>query len=100
VSENKHYTLVQHSAYVGKGDPQFRRGVHQVPIHGQKELAKVREAGGLVFDSWDEAEDAADRESYPEGAGWLIPRAAGSFSTKVKVDGLPLYIPAEQKEEA
>lgn len=85
------YTVVQHSAYVGRRDPQFAAGLESKHITA-KQAEKIRKAGGRVFASYNEAEDFAEAEQYPEGYNGLVPAAPGSFTTKFDIDGFPVYI--------
>lgn len=85
------YTVVRHSAWVAKGDPQFARGVESKSITG-KQAEVVVAAGGRVFDSYGAAEDFAESESYPAGYSGLIPVAPGESSPR-SIEGFPIYVP-------
>lgn len=88
------YTVVQHSAWTAKQDPQFERGLEVASIN-DRQAEKVRALGGLVFDSWVEADDWADAEMYPEGYTLLTPIAPGTFTKHniAKIEGRPIYVP-------
>lgn len=90
------YTVVQHSAYVAKDNPQFQFGLESAALTTKREINKVEAVGGRLFDTYAEAEDFAEAEMYPEGLGGLIPRARGSFThtALARIDGKPIYIPA------
>jgi hypothetical protein len=86
------WTLVQHSGFGYGQKPEFRAAVETREVTG-KTLEKVKRAGGVLFDSYGEAEDASDRENYPPGTSGLVPNARGAFHTKLEVDQLRLYLP-------
>ena len=86
------YTLVQHSGYGYGGDDTFSKGIETRAIPHAKEADRVRRNTGYLFDTYTEAEAAADRLMYPESNLGLIPRADVTFSTDVKVDGLRLVL--------
>lgn len=90
------YTVVQHSGYGYGGKPAFERGLETRNLTTKGEATRVTKAGGLVFDSYAEAEDYAFDEQYREVThGGLTPRAPGSFAA-YEVDGLRVYVPAAQ----
>lgn len=89
------YTLVCHSGWGYGGNPQFRLAVESRMIEG-REIEKVKNVGGLVFDTYDKADKAEQRENYPPGVDGLIPCVRGSFSKK-KVDGLAIYLPDSKR---
>jgi len=86
------YALVQHSAAGYKGDSTFAHAVEERRLNTAAELATVQKAGGLVFDSYVAASDAAEAENYPADTIGLVPVAPGTFSFH-KIDGLRIYIP-------
>ena len=85
------WTLVQHSAFGYAHKAAFKRAVETRMISGAKEIERVKKAGGLVLD-YNDAEDRAETENYPEGYPGLIPVVQGTFS-RSKVDYLAIYIP-------
>lgn len=87
------YAIVQHSAGAApRLNPEFAAGLESRGVN-LREATKVVHAGGVVFDSYMEAEDYVEAEQYPPAAGFsLIPQAPGRFS-EVAIDGLPVYIP-------
>lgn len=93
------YTVVRHSAWASSKDPQFERGLESAAVSGrtakatEKLEAEVLAAGGVLFDTYDEAEDFADKQSYPPGYPGLIPVARGKFSQAMSIDGREIYIP-------
>jgi len=92
------WTIVQHSAYGYRGDPQFARGleIRRLGGHGEPpavELARVNQAGGVVLSSYTAAVEFEEAEAYPLGTNGATPQAPGRFSDKT-VDGLRIYIPA------
>jgi len=97
MSKFKGYTLVQHSAFVGKNDSLFRHGVELQRITKQQ-IGKVQNAGGLIFNTYTEADDKEHSENYPHDCIGLYPSANGTFSKK-KIDGSPIYIPKKEGSE-
>jgi hypothetical protein len=88
------YTLVQHSAYGYKRNPQFRKAVEVRRLNNATEVKRVERANGVVIDGYREAEDLAERINYPSDMNprSIIPEARGSFST-LEIDSLRIYIP-------
>jgi hypothetical protein len=89
------YIVVRHSAFGYKGDVRFERGL-EVRSCTPTAAARFKEKGAAVFDSYKEAYDFAQKESYPEEKGkdplGLIPNAQGMFM-RATVDGLQVYLP-------
>lgn len=85
------YTIVQHSAWVGKRDPDFQYALETRAVTKKREEDTIRGLGGVVFDDYTEADNWCMDEQY-KGVDGLIAKAPGSFSN-VTIDGLPLYIP-------
>ena len=85
------YTLVQHSGFGYARNPQFKRAVEERYL-SDKQAEKVKELGGLLFENYGLAHDAAEAENYPPSVQGLIPCVAGSFH-KLEIDGLRLYLP-------
>lgn len=90
IVKNVKWTLVQHSGFGYAQKPAFRRAVETRMISG-KDIERVKKAGGLVLD-YNDAEDRAELENYPDSNFGLIPTVEGTFS-KVKVDYLAVYVP-------
>jgi len=75
------WTIVQHSAFGYKNNPQFEQGLETRPVRTVWEKARVEAAQGILFNSYREAEDFAMSAMYPEGhPGGIIPDAKGTFS--------------------
>jgi hypothetical protein len=83
------YTLVQHSAWVARQDPRFERQVEEAGITTEAELGRVQNLGGLVFDSYMEADDAVDEVNL---LGASDPGRV-AFNDGMQIRGLALYIP-------
>jgi hypothetical protein len=88
---------VQHSGFGYGANPQFERGleVRELGIHGEplaREQKRVRDAGGVVFDSYEEAVAFEESAPYPADYAGLTPRVAGDFSEQT-IDGLRIYMP-------
>lgn len=93
----KKYTIVQHSAMGYKKDTCFAKGLESRSVVTPASQKRVQEAGGLLFDEWEEAEAYAEKEMYQPDNKSLIPNAPGTFS-KHQVEGLALYIPVTKVE--
>jgi hypothetical protein len=86
------WTVVQHSGFGYKGNPQFEHAVEVRQIHVIGELHRVERAGGMILDSYMEAEAFAERANYRPSNKGIIPDARGTFSN-LKIDDLCIYIP-------
>lgn len=84
------YALVQHSG-VTTGHAEFTHAVEQAAVT-DAEAAQIEAAGGLVYDTYGDAEMACEETNYPPGVNGLVPAAKGTFSSTLKVNGLPVYI--------
>jgi hypothetical protein len=89
------WTVVQHSGYGYNHDPDFQQGLETRHVETRPEQDRIAKAGGLMFDSYTDAEDFADAAMYPPGYQGLMPRAAGTFSN-LQIDGLAIYIPVRE----
>jgi len=93
--KNYGYTIVQHSGYAYGLKSDFKHGLEAKVIGSKPQLEDITKHGGLIFPTFQEAEDYAHKEMYPAGhEGWL-PKAPGTFSD-YKRAGLALYIPLNQ----
>lgn len=90
------WTIVQHSGYGWGGKEQFIGGLETDHITTEKQLEKVLKAGGVVFDSYGEADDYSFFAMYKDNPT-LIPWADrfGEFVPR-KNGSLALFIPQEQ----
>lgn len=88
------YTIVQHSGFGYSQNPQFEHAVETRQIQNSAEMIRVNRAHGLIFDSYKEAEDFAEKANYPADTDpkSIIPNAKGKFSVWL-IDGLKIYIP-------
>jgi 3-mercaptopyruvate sulfurtransferase SseA len=87
------WTVVQHSGYGYKRNPQFEHAVESIGLSNATEVRQVERAGGVVFDSYRMAEEFAERANYPaDYNGGIIPDARGTFSDRM-IEGLKIYIP-------
>lgn len=93
-ADKTRWTLVQHSAAGYKGDPQFAKGLEVREVEFRVDQRKVEEAGGVLFDTYIEASDAADDWPYVDNDS-LIPNAQGEFAQQ-EIDGLRIYIPVRK----
>jgi hypothetical protein len=93
------WTLVQHSAYGYQEKPGWEKAVETRQITTEAELKRVQAAGGMVFDSYNEADDQEYKSNYPQGAGdtLMYPAVLGTFSSTM-IDGLRIYIPASTRQ--
>jgi hypothetical protein len=92
VTVTNKWTVVQHSGYGYKGNPQFEHAVEVRQLHNLGELRLVERVGGMVLDSYMDAEAFAERANYRPSNKGIIPNAMGTFS-KLQIDGLKIYIP-------
>ena len=95
------YTLVQHSGWTEGRNAAFKQAVEEASVT-LGEALKVEKAGGVVYDTYTEAYDAAYATNYPPEVKGLHPRAKGRFHPKIVIDYAPLFIPekVEIKEKA
>lgn len=91
---NYGYTLVQHSGFGYGEKPGFEQALEIRALSGPRERQLVEKVGGVVVDTWAEADELEVRLSYPAGAG-LYPQFGGTFSGK-KIDGLRIAIPKRE----
>lgn len=91
------WVVVQHSGMGYRGDETFARMLETRMVSGKKIEMKVTKAGGILFDSYGEAEDFAEAAMYPpdNDNGSLIGKAQGTFSNE-EIDGLRIYIPVRK----
>lgn len=89
------WTVVQHSAWGYGRNGEFAHGLETKPVTTKIMQEGILKAGGVLFDDYNEAEDWAHREMYPEHVTGLIPQAPGRFADK-HIQGLALYIPRER----
>jgi len=85
------YTLVQHSGFGYAGDRQFMKAVELRPVEG-RQIEAVKKAGGLLFDTYEQADKAEQSENYPPDVNGLIPCCLGTFHRST-VDKLKVYVP-------
>ena len=93
ITRRTYYTLVRHSAYVGRQDPAFKRAVEEWAIDGANAMKAVVAAGGRIFNDYAEARKQAFCFNYPEADRGLIPQAGGTF--RGAVDGMPIFVPGD-----
>jgi hypothetical protein len=86
------WTVVQHSGFGYNGNPQFEQAVETTGGLTTAEAKLVEHVGGVVFDTYMEAEEFAEKANYPESNFGIIPTAKGTFSTR-RINGLKIYIP-------
>lgn len=84
------YAIVQHSGF-STGHAEFEHAVEVRIASTAAEIRAVKAVGGLLFETWKEADEFCDKANYPDDEG-LIPHAQGTFSHR-KVDGLAIYQP-------
>ena len=93
--ETVKYTVVQHSAYGYQQKPGWEQGLETRRVSKVKDQQAIEKAGGLLLNTYGEAEDFAEQAMYPPGVEGLYPAAAGTFAS-LKIDGLAIYIPVRQ----
>lgn len=91
------WTLVQHSAFGYAEKPGWEHAVETRSLHTDAEVKRVKQAGGMIFDTYGEAEDQVMKSCYPDGPGDTLtyPHVLGTFSDKM-VDDLRIYIPKRE----
>ena len=85
------WTVVQHSGFGYKGDTTFAKALESRMAQRKVDQKKILRVGGVLFDSYKEAEDFCDTAA---GDG-PVPAVKGTFSDKM-IDGLAIYIPLRQ----
>lgn len=89
------WAIVQHSAVAAKGDMTFERALETRMVSKDADARKVEKAGGILFDSYADAEDFTEVAMYPPGNDGLIPNVLGKFSDET-LDGMRIYIPVRE----
>lgn len=87
------WTLVQHSGV--DHDRGFSRAVEEAAVPDGKTERRIRDLGGVLFDSYEDASAAEYRENYPDEVQGIYPRVRGSFAT-FEVGRQKLYLPVKQ----
>ena len=87
------YTLVQHTGWVRGEDWAFKHAVEEMAVPDARTAKQVQKAGGVLFDSYEAAYDAAERVNYQPDNTTLLPKAPGTFA-RVKIEDCPVYVPA------
>lgn len=87
------YTLVQHTGFSGKRDPDFKQAAELRSITSASQVSKVLAKGGVVYSSYTDARNAEHAYNYPANhPGGIIPAARGKFSWVASV-GESVFIP-------
>ncbi|AXH66387.1 hypothetical protein SEA_SATIS_238 [Streptomyces phage Satis] len=73
------YTLVRHNMWTIEQFPQFHRGLEPLLV-GTFTAQRIRQYGGVLFSSEDEAWDAAEGFMYPTGDKKVPANPNGSFA--------------------
>lgn len=90
------YTLVQHSAWVVKRDPDFKHAVEECLIPNTARLCRIYNENGLILNSFNKAYKKAFEVNYPPEVSGVIPHAKGTFSQRVKIGDAHVYIPEKK----
>lgn len=92
------WTVVQHSGYGYGGHPGFAKAIETRQLDNLADQTKVLRAGGLLFNTWQEA-DAYETKVNCGGddKGLPYPEAPGTFSD-FEIDGLRIYLPPRGQE--
>jgi len=88
--KKQHYYLGRHSAFEVSEDPWFSRAL-EVRSCTERMAERIREAGGLSFDNWNEANEREEIENYPPGVTGIIPKCVGSWK---QIGGTVFFVPA------
>jgi hypothetical protein len=70
--------VVQHSGFGDK--PGFEKGLESAAVDTAAKQQAIERAGGILFDTYTDAELFCEREMYPDAVPGLYPQALGSFS--------------------
>jgi hypothetical protein len=89
------WTIVQHSGYGYAGKPGFERAVETRQVPTLAEQKKVEKVGGILFESYSQAEAFAEKANHPKGHTDIYPGVQGSFAA-TSVDELRVYIPVRE----
>jgi len=89
------WTIVQHSAYGNGGKPGFVQATETRIVLTPRERRLVEESGGLLFESYVEAEEFSEQANYPQGHEGLYSQRRGKFSQR-DIDGPRIYLPVRQ----
>lgn len=92
------WTIVQHSGYGYGHKEALKQGLEVRQVTKLMEIKRVVKAGGVLFESYNNALDYTYKEMYPEGHEGLVPKAPGKFLNNVFIDELRLYVPLVQPE--
>lgn len=94
MARHKYWTLVQHS---GNHKPGFAHAVEEAPVTTPADVERVRNAGGLLLESYSEAAKREYAENYPGDLtlNTIYPKVRGTFS-RTRLDGFRIYIPASE----
>lgn len=87
------YTLVRHSGWKEGANQQFENAVEERSVRVAMSR-RITAIGGLVFDDYKDAYDAALAYNYPPGHSGIIPMAVGNFE-KSTGDVMYLFIPSD-----
>jgi hypothetical protein len=90
------YTLVQHSAFVDRGDTRFKRAVETRMIRNPDFIVAILKVGGRVYDNYLNARQEELTTNYPPHVRGMIPSVDGKFEPKIKIDNAPVYIPEKK----
>jgi len=85
------YTLVRHNLWTIECFPRFRRGLEPLLISPMT-ARRVREEGGVLFSTPEEAWDAAEGFMYPAGDTTVPANPVGSFKD-IFFLRQPLFVP-------
>lgn len=87
------YTVVQHSGYGYGNKEEWEHGLETRFVEKKSEIARIERAGGLLFDSYSEAEKFAEEAMWIDDT--MEPKAQGTFSN-LKIDDLAIYVPVRK----
>lgn len=85
------YTLVRHNLWTIEQFPRFRNGLEPLAV-GPIGAKIVRENGGVLFTSYDEAWDAAEGFMYPTG-DTTVPASPSGIFKEIFFLRQPLFVP-------
>lgn len=93
------YTIVQHSGYGYAKKPGMSNMTEERSVTGKKQEKAVKDAGGLLFDTYGECATACEVVNgiFDPGMGLYPSVTRGSFSNR-QVDGLKVWVPDNADE--
>jgi hypothetical protein len=74
------------------GKPAFGKAVEERSVTETRVLGRILKKGGVVYQDYGSAHDAAEHYNYPPGHASIIPKANGRFAAIAGMDE-EIFIP-------